>query len=190
MVSILARLRAMGVIGAEPLELPAERIDLETIRAAFRQAAQAGIGRQLAAYVLSVQRPSLQRLLASLEGLQQATEESPVPRSEWPALEGIFGAETLAHLLGVSPASVHRYRRAEREASDRVVARLHFLALLVADLSGAYTEEGVRLWFARPRTLLQGRRPSEILSGDWSPEQPQVARVKELGRSLTGSPAT
>jgi transcriptional regulator with XRE-family HTH domain len=185
--SILARLEAMGVMRAE-----AQRgePDLELLRRLAREAARAGIGRQSAAYILGSQKPDTRELLASLQRLEQATEESPVPQTEWPAVERVLGAETLAGLLGVSPISVQRYRRGERQAPDRVVARLHFVALLVADLSGTYTEEGVRLWLGRPRTLLEGRTPAQLLSGEWAPEDTGPARVKELARSLAGSPAT
>jgi hypothetical protein len=85
---------------------------------------------------------------------------------------------------GAAPGYLHGKRT---PLSQR---RLHFLALLLADLSGTYTEEGVRLWFHRPRHLLGGRTPEQVLSGDWAPEDGEVSLLRELARSLVGSPAT
>jgi hypothetical protein len=71
-----------------------------------------------------------------------------------------------------------------------VAARLHFLANVVGDLAGAYNEMGIRRWFERPRTLLGGRSPAQLLTDGWTPEDPRAKKVRDLARSLTGSPAT
>ncbi|TMK24849.1 MAG: hypothetical protein E6G64_16815 [Actinobacteria bacterium] len=73
---------------------------------------------------------------------------------------------------------------------DEVAERLHFLALVVADLAGSYNEFGIRRWFARPRPQLDGRSPSHLLRGNWRSDQPGPQRVRELARALTGSLAT
>ena len=115
-------------------------------------------------------------------------EESPSPAHEWRSLESLFGTERLSQFLGVSPGSVRRYRAGTRPTSDRLAARLHFLATLIGDLAGAYNDFGIRRWFERPRTALEGRSPAELMQGDWDPEDPRLQRVRELARSLTASP--
>jgi hypothetical protein len=186
-ISILSLGEAMGILPPEGVE---GESSFEKLKRAARLVGGAGIGKQIVPFIVATGDPNREELIANLKSLEKAMEESPVPDREWPVLETALGTETLARLLGVSAVSVRRYRSAERRAADRVVARLHFLALLLADLSGTYTEEGARLWFQRRRSLLGGRSPEQVLSGEWSPEEPGVVRLKELARSLVGSPAT
>jgi hypothetical protein len=185
-ISILSLGEAMGILSPERLQ---GQESFEKVKEAVRQVGGAGIGRQIVPSIVAKQS-NPEELIASLKSLEKAMEESPVPEREWPALEAMLGSEILARLLDISMVSVRRYRSGERRTPVRVVARLHFLALLLADLSGTYTEEGVRLWFHRPRHLLGGRTPEQVLSGDWAPEDGEVSLLRELARSLVGSPAT
>lgn len=114
----------------------------------------------------------------------------PVPSREWGSLAALFGIDRLAELTGTSPASVRRYMSGARSTPDPLAARLHLLAVISGDLAGAYNEIGIRRWFERPRTFLDGKAPAELLQGEWDPEDDGPKRVRELARSLTGSPAT
>ncbi len=125
-----------------------------------------------------------------LEEVQEALGESPVPTTEWPALQEVLGAELLASLVGISASSVQRYLAGVRATPDAVAVRLHFLALVVADLAGAYNDIGVRRWFGRPRKRLGGSSPAQFLIGSWWPDDDRPNQVRELAASLAGSPAT
>lgn len=114
-------------------------------------------------------------------------DESPFPDYEWPALLAIFDEEDLAPLLRVSPNSVVRYSRGQRSTPDIVADRLHLLAQVAADLKGAYDEVGIRRWFHRPRTALDGSTPSELLTESWGPGDPGPSAVREFARSLLGA---
>jgi hypothetical protein len=131
-----------------------------------------------------------QALLVVLASVMDAMEVSPAPDSEWRRLTKVFEPEQLAELLGISPVSLRRYQSNARQTPDDVAARLHYLALVTADLGGAYNEIGIRRWFQRKRTLLDGHAPGELLRAGWLPEAPGAARVRALARSLTASPAT
>jgi hypothetical protein len=98
--------------------------------------------------------------------------------------------DQLAELPGISASSVRPYKDEARATPDDVAARLHFLALVAGDLAGAYNDIGIRWWFHRPRTLLEGRAPAELLTGDWSPGDPGPRRVREVARSLVAGAAT
>jgi hypothetical protein len=117
-------------------------------------------------------------------------EESPVPEFEWNRLTAVLGLDLLSRLLGISASSVRRYLAAARTTPDDVAGRLHFLSLIVGDLSGAYNEIGVRQWFERKRAQLDGRTPLAWLESRWMPDQPGPRRVQDLARALTASPAT
>jgi hypothetical protein len=109
--------------------------------------------------------------------------------SEWERLASVLGAEPLARLLGISLGSARRYRASARATRGDVAGRLHLLALVVGDLSGADNDIGIRQWFARKRARLGGRAPGELLGGleaGWAGPR----RVRELARALTGSSAT
>jgi uncharacterized protein (DUF2384 family) len=125
-----------------------------------------------------------------LRELQRALEGSPLPAFEWPAMIELFGVERLAELVGVSVASLRRYAADQRPTPDVVAARLHLIARVVAELRGAYSEVGVRRWFERTRSLLGGRSPDSLLSGEWDPDGVDAERVLALARSLTASPTT
>jgi hypothetical protein len=83
-----------------------------------------------------------------------------------------------------------RYQSGERDTPDDVAARLHFLALVVSDLAGSYNDIGVRRWFQRKRTLLDGRAPVTLLKGHWDPDDEGPMRVRQLARELVSLSAT
>lgn len=133
---------------------------------------------------------SSEEFATDVQKVYDALAESPVPHSEWPSLEKILGAELLARLVGISLSSIHRYRSGSRTTPDKIAARLHFLALVVEDLAGIYNEYGIRRWFDRKRTLLDGLSPSEILTDDWDPDSSGPTKVKNLAHTLVALSAT
>jgi hypothetical protein len=129
-------------------------------------------------------RGSRQRLAGVLDRVREALEDSSVPDLELRHLQRLFGWEELAALLGTSVGSLRRYASNQRATPDRIAARAHWLAGTVADLRDAYNDAGVRRWFVRPRTALRGRRPVEVLTGDWDPDQAEVREVRDLAAWL------
>jgi hypothetical protein len=182
----VALAHAMGLI---PEGESLERLDLARLRSIAAAAGRAGIGAAAAARLQTgaLDREGLRDALASLV---EALEASPLPRREWTSLSEVLGPEQLAALLGISGSSVRRYASGARPTPDEVAARLHFLAMVVADLLGTYNVLGVRRWFHRPRSALGGRSPSEVLSGPWDPDDEGPQAVRALARSLLGSSAT
>ena len=121
---------------------------------------------------------------------QSPPASAPVPEREWPAVERILGLESTAQLVGVSVSSARGYFAGTRTTPDAVAARLHFLAFVVGDLAGAYNDVGVRRWFHRPRTLLNGNTPARLLEGDWGPDDDGPRQVRDLAAALGPSPVT
>ena len=122
--------------------------------------------------------------------LTDALEASPVPHLEWPRLRGVLGVDLLARLLGISTASVRRYASAARSTPDDVATRLHWLALVVGDLGGAYNEIGIHQWFERKRVHLDARPPAALLAGAWTPNDAGPRWVRDLAHALTGASGT
>jgi hypothetical protein len=186
-VTTIARADAMGLL---PEKEAIDRLDFKVLRRVAGRIAKVGIGPSLVTDLNSLEGRDPGRLRALLEKLNDALDESPTPQYEWPKLVNTLGIEQLGRLVGISASSVRRYKAHSRATPDDVAARLHFLALLVSDLAGAYNDIGIRRWFHRKRALLGDRSPSEILAGDWRPDAPGPTRVRQLSQSLVAAPAT
>lgn len=165
-------------------------LDLGALRALARILARSGVGSAAAAGIIGSAQPDAARLRGAVEQLSRALEDSPIPSSEWRAVSAVLDDALLGRLLGVSPSSIQRYRGGDRATPDEVAGRLHVLALLIADLAGAYNEIGIRNWFRRRRSVLEGKSPLDLLARSWSPDGPAVTRLRALARSLGGSPGT
>jgi hypothetical protein len=183
-VTALGRADAMGLLPADEL---IQTLDLISFRKAVRHILRAGIARNIQLDLTDASGSNLER---TLEHLNIALEESPVPEFEWNRLAEVLGLELLGRLLGISATSIRRYRANARTTPDEVAERLHFLSLVVGDLAGAYNEIGMRQWFERKRSQLDGRTPLDFLKGRWKPAQPGPRRVQDLARQLVASPAT
>jgi hypothetical protein len=178
----------MGLVEPEP-EPPA-RGELAAIRHVATRVGRAGIATATAAALNNVETPTSDELAALLETMIAALEASPAPKFEWAGLLRVMDPDALASLLNVSASSLKRYQSGERATPDSVAARLHYLALVVGDLAGSYNDIGIRRWFQRRRSLLDGRTPADLLNGDWDPDDAGPARVRELARDLVSLSAT
>lgn len=57
-------------------------------------------------------------------------------------------------------------------------------------LAGSYNETGIRRWFQRKRTMLDGRTPAALLKREWDPDDEGPRRVRQLARNLVTLSAT
>jgi hypothetical protein len=185
LVDAWRRIEAMGLV--KPGAGPSSDADVARL---LRRVREAGIARDSAIRFDNIIPPSAAEAEALLRLVIAALEASPVPKFEWPAVTRVIEPEWLAELLNISVSSLRRYAAAERETPDEVAARLHHLALIVGDLSGAYNEVGVRRWFRRTRTALAGRAPAALLRGDWNPDDAGPQQVRALARALVTLTAT
>ena len=186
-VAVVVRAEAMGLLlWPETIEV----LDMPLFRRLAEAAAREGIGNGLLAELAASSSPDQRRLLDTLAQLNEALESSPTPACEWHGVVRILDRDTLARLLGIPFNCMRRYLSGSSATPDEIAARLHFLALVVGDLAGAYNEFGIHRWFKRPRKLLSNRSPAEILSGEWQPEARGPQQVRGLAAALASSPAT
>ncbi len=181
-IGLVRRAVALGLL-AEPEQL--EHLDLELVRRIARAASAAGIGQDAAVALLHGDDRS-ERLAPLIARLDEALMASPLPDRELPELLRVLDRDALADLIGTSVVSLGRYQAGSRRWPDQLADRVHWLALVLADLAGAYNGFGIRRWFERRRTQLGGRSPREILAPGWDPGDPEVERVRELAASLAG----
>ena len=180
------RAEAMGLVESGATA----RGDVTAVRHLANRVRRAGIAAAAADELNNVAAPTAAEIAALLETMVAALEASPVPKFEWAGLARVFEPDALAALLNISASSLKRYAHAERATPDPIAARLHFLALVVGDLAGSYNDIGIRRWFHRKRTMLDGRAPAAILAGDWDPDEEGPMRVRALARGLTTLSAT
>jgi hypothetical protein len=186
-VTTLARAEAMGLL---PQGEVIDTLDFSTLQKVMKGISRAGIGQGVLTDLAGTRGRDAKQLSIALQRLNDALDASPVPASEWPGLTTILGIDLLARLVGVSAVSVRRYASGARPTPDEVAARLHFLALLVGDLAGAYNDIGIRRWFDRSRTLLGNKSPTQVLTRKWRPEDQGPQQVRQLAHALIASPAT
>lgn len=178
-IEVWRRAEGMGLVEAD-----AARLEAPDIARLLKRVRDAGIARGPALQFDNVEPPSAAEAESLLKLVIAALDSSPAPKFEWPAVSRVMTADQLAPLLNVSVSSLKRYLSGERDTPDDVAARLHHVALIVGDLAGAYNEVGVRRWFERKRTALNGRAPAALLAGDWNPDDSSPQKVRELARSL------
>jgi hypothetical protein len=191
LATLLTRSVAMGLLTGKPVT----RLDAALVKrlaaALQRRGIGANAGLVLAPLAAEPARPmdaaTQQRVADGLNRLSEALESSATPDTEWPAMRAVLGDELLVDLLGVAASSLRRYASGERATPDEVGARLHWLAMVVADLAGAYNDFGIRRWFMRPRSQLDGRSPRQALGAAWSPDDAAAMRVRALAAVLAGA---
>jgi hypothetical protein len=181
-VRLLRRALALGFIGEEER---VDHLDLDLLRRIAREASAAGIGRDTAVALLQTDLGT-SRLATLIERLDDSLEESALPQREGPDLLRVFERDELASLIGTTSVSLGRYLAGTRKWPDELAARIHWLAIVLSDLEGAYNAFGVRRWFERERVQLDGRSPRQVLGTEWDPATEDVERVRQLAAALAG----
>ncbi len=184
----LIKAESMGLVEL----VPSKTLSRDSVLKYLLKISKAGIGRQVALQLQArVPEQSDPSYLTDLfDKLNDALEDSPVPESEWHSMEKVLGAEFLAKIIGIAEVSLKRYRAGQRSTPEKIGARLHFLALLTGDLAGAYNDMGIRRWFQRPRTQLDGSTPMSFLAGDWDPADSGPVKIRDLARAATSFSVT
>jgi hypothetical protein len=180
-LDLVRRALAVGLLRDRPL---IGKLDLDLLRGIAREASAAGVGRDAALELLG--KPSPRHLGSVIGRLEDALASSPMPEHELKVLLEVFDVDLLATLLDTSAVSLRRYITGARTVPDAVAARIHWLALVSSDLAGAYNALGIRRWFDRPRTQLDGKSPRQLLGRGWNPDGAKAERVRALAAALAG----
>jgi hypothetical protein len=192
LLGLVSRAVAMGLLRDKAID----RLDCQSIRRVFDALQHGGLlGAQRARLGVLLQPEALctgtsKDAGVALQQVIDVLEESPVPATEWTAMRQIFGDDALADLLAISLSSLKRYASGERDTPLRIADRLHWVAMVVSDLAGSYNEFGMRRWFERERSQLDGRSPRKILGPRWQSSDESARRVRALAASLGGAGAT
>lgn len=180
-MGLVKRAAGVGLLADRP---PIEKLDLSLIHEIAREASSVGVGQDAATALMNTPATGWRKLADLIPKLDMALVESPVPDRELRGLLDVYDYDGLAALVGVSRPSLRRYVAAQRAVPDVVAARLHFVALVTSNLIGSYNDFGVRRWWDRQRSTLDGRSPREALGSSWSPDDGPAKTVADLAASL------
>lgn len=191
LMALVARTAAMGFMASERIT----RLDAKTIARVVGALQEQKLAARTPLDMAPLMRTdagdldpaTAKRMEAVVGELLDALGQSPAPSSEWTTMREVLGDESLCRLVGVSDTSLRRYASNGRSTPQAVAERLHWLAMVVADLSGAYNAFGIRRWFERPRPQLGGKSPREALGDDWHVDSPAAERVRLLAAALSGA---
>lgn len=92
-------------------------------------------------------------------------------------LEKILDKELFTQLGGKDASSI------QEESDKEYINRIYYLSNIVWHLHGSYNEGGIRQWFWRKRSALEGKAPPDILYGEWNPESDEAMKVLGLAQS-------
>lgn len=185
-LQLFARAETMGLIPETISRQDAITIDRVTVQRLLRKLREVGMASTSSALSPGAASEDVNLVLRrALEALAA----SPYPAGEWDALREIVGDQLLARMLKISESSIRRYTAGGRRTPDDVAWRLHAIGGIVSALRGSYNEYGVRRWFDRPRTALDGRTPADVIADADSEDDESFRRVIELAEELLGAGA-
>jgi hypothetical protein len=191
LMALVARTAAMGFMGSDRSTSRAAKTIARVVGALQEQKLASRTALDIAPLLRTnagdLDAATAKRMEAAIGELVNALGQSPAPSSEWTAMREVLGDELLCKLVGVSDTSLRRYASNGRSTPQAVAERLHWIAMIVADLSGAYNPFGIRRWFERPRPQLDGRSPRQALGENWNVDSPVAERVRMLAAVLSGA---
>ncbi len=183
-VRVLGLAEAMGLL---KLSSPMSHLDLDVLRSTLVNFLEAGIG--IVPIAELAQNNSAEDLPRILDEIYESLEGSPNPDTEWLSISAVLGRELLLKLLDISNSSIERYIDQKRPTPDSIAVKLHTLARIIAHLSGAYNDIGIRRWFERPRSQLNGSSPADLLTGEWQDNPEIIESILGLAARINSSPA-
>ena len=187
-LSLVARAQTMGFLPVREGRVELDRRFLEDLAELLRRRGVAS--RATASLARAVQEPlNHVELIDALRATLDAVDASPHPEGEWAPARELLGDELLARLLRVSASSLRRYAAGNRRTPDEVAWRLHLVARLLAALVGSYNDYGMRRWFERRRSALDGATPAELLERAKTEDDERLEAVLALAEQLTGAGA-
>ncbi len=99
-------------------------------------------------------------------------------------LHEVLGEELLVKTLNIKKEELKKLLDDPNQIPSPVEDKMNLLIAIVRNLKGSYNHYGIRQWFQRERIQLKGKRPLDLLSGDWWPRDADVLQVLELSSSL------
>ncbi len=88
--------------------------------------------------------------------------------------------------IGVARRKLLEYDNDPHNLPDEVAERFNFISKTLKYLAGSFNDKGLHDWFLRKRAQLNDLRPTDILKGNWKPEDPEPQKVLKLAEETYG----
>jgi hypothetical protein len=186
-LSLVARAQTMGFLPEREGRVELDRDFLVELAELLRRRGVASMATASLTHAMQSEPLNDVDLINALRATLDAVDASPHPEGEWAPARELLGDEFIARLLRISASSLHRYAAGGRRTPDEVAWRLHLLARLLAALVGSYNDYGIRRWFERHRSALDGATPAELLERADAEDDERLERVLALAEQLTGA---
>jgi uncharacterized protein (DUF2384 family) len=86
----------------------------------------------------------------------------------------------VAELLGTTPQTVHRWRKAQVDPQSDHLRRILDVHFVVDELAELYEPDEARVWLHAPNRLLGNKRPFDLISrGEIDPVLQVIAMLKD-----------
>ena len=114
-----------------------------------------------------------------------------VHTGSWDNVQDTLGFDLMATLVtGEEDLGVARHKLAEYDVNphdlpEEVVERFNFITKIMKHIAGSFNDYGMKRWFLRRRTQLQGISPAQVLTGDWKPNEEWPQKVLQLAETLS-----
>ena len=185
-LSLVARAQTMGFLPLREGRVELDREFLEELAELLRRRGVASRASASLAHAMQAEPLNDVELIDALRATLDAVDASPHPEGEWAPARELLGDELLARLMRISASSLRRYAAGDRRTPDEVAWRLHLVARVLAALVGSYNDYGIRRWFERRRSALDGVTPAELLEHAEAEDDERLERVLALAEQLTG----
>lgn len=182
-LQLLSRAQTMGLLRAA-IDESAVTLDRRTVLKVMERLQEAGLA---SAPAMRFRTAPDKDIAGLLQETIEALDASPYPSGEWEPLRELVGDELLARMLRISESSVRRYGAGDRRTPEDVAWRLHAIGRIASALRGSYNSYGVRRWFERSRTALDGRTPAQIIAEAENEDEADLVRVIQLAEALIGA---
>jgi hypothetical protein len=188
-LSLVGRAQTMGFLPVREGRVELDGGFLEELAELLRRRGVASVATASLAHAMRVEPLNEVELIDALRATLDAVDASPHPEGEWAPARELLGDELLARLLHISVSSLRRYAAGERRTPDEAAWRLHLVARLLAALVGSYNDYGIRRWFERRRSALDGATPAQVFERAKTEDDERLERVLPLAEQLTGAGA-
>lgn len=92
-------------------------------------------------------------------------------------LNEVLREELLAKMLNRKQSTLKKYLVRPDKIPTPVTDRMNFLSAVIRNRSVVHGNRAIREWLEQEHPKLKGKRPVDLLSGNWWPRDPKVLEV-------------
>lgn len=92
-------------------------------------------------------------------------------------LNDVLGTDLLSKILNRKQAALKKYLSSPHKIPTQAEDRINFLTAIVRNRDVIYSHLAIRQWLQKEHPKLGGKRPLDLLSGNWWPRDPEIMHI-------------